>query len=203
MLQTLAEANKGASWAYWGEHRDWLVAGSVHRDSDSLTRSNFRSIMRELGIAKPTYEPKGTEWNESEDACVETSSHWAVGWSAVILVQPESKSAEVADEIVRKLEDYPVVNESDWSEVEDEDYEETIRGCYSSSSDDDSFGDSFCREHFDPQDFHHTIIYDAWENSGRESISSATKDYADYDDNDRVLCEVKDCNNVARRDEGE
>lgn len=96
------------SFAYFGDREGWLVFLGQHRDSDTIARSNFRSALKALG-------------GEDEDAgiAVERFNHWAVGWTEAILIRPDAadKIAE-AERIAAALEDYPVVDDDDLSELE-------------------------------------------------------------------------------------
>jgi hypothetical protein len=88
------------------DRREYFTLGGQHRDSDTLTRSNHRSILKALG-------------GESDTVRVVRDSHWAVGWVEAIYVhQADHKALGIAKEITDKLEDYPVLDESDWSELE-------------------------------------------------------------------------------------
>ena len=45
--------------------------------------------------------------------------HWAVGWVEWIAIhESDAKALAAADEIASALEDYPVIDESHWSELE-------------------------------------------------------------------------------------
>jgi hypothetical protein len=81
------------------------------RDSDALARSNFTCALEQIG--------KGI--------AVSHERHWACGWIETILIPEDNYNAlRVADEIMRKLEDYPVLNEDHFSqlEYEEQDYED-------------------------------------------------------------------------------
>lgn len=119
-MQTIIENNRAVgSSCYWGERGHWFIAYVQHRDSDCLTRSNFRCFKAELEKIKP------------EAIAVESFNHWAVGWVEYLLVDPESaETVARAEEIRAKLEDYPVVDESDWSELEMEEADQIWRDCY-------------------------------------------------------------------------
>jgi len=89
------------------------------RDSDALERSNFRCMLAALG-------------GESDTVEVVRASHWAVGWVEWIAIhQDDSRALAIADKIAARLEDYPVIDEDDWGELEQEDANETWRNCYS------------------------------------------------------------------------
>lgn len=84
----------------------WYVFLGQHRDSDMLTRSNFRVALRLLG-------------GESDTVQVVREGHWAVGWVEWIGIhQDDEKAIALAEDIERKIEDYPALDEEDWSELE-------------------------------------------------------------------------------------
>lgn len=93
--------------SYMGEHwPEYFVFLSQHRDSDSLTRSNFICGLEALG-------------GESDTVQVIREGHWAVGWVEWIAIhQDDTAALKIADSIAEKLEDYPVVNEDHLSELE-------------------------------------------------------------------------------------
>jgi hypothetical protein len=127
-LVTLRQnADKVGSYAYWGERGDWLIAAAVHRDSDCLCRSNFRCVERAL---KSLPEVKG--WSgEFTPVAVERFTHWAVGWVDYLVVDPSCSAAVAETERIREaLEDYPVVDEEDFSNLEHEDADLTWKNCF-------------------------------------------------------------------------
>lgn len=76
------------------------------RDSDALERSDFVSMLEAIG-------------GESETVTVVRESHWLVGWVEWIAIhQDDDKALQLADEVQASLQDYPVVNEDHWSELE-------------------------------------------------------------------------------------
>ena len=86
------------------DRRNWLVAPvGLTRESDILSESNFASALRTLG-------------GESETVEVHRFRHWAVGWFEIILVHPDRE--DEINEMEGALLDYPVLDESDWSERE-------------------------------------------------------------------------------------
>lgn len=89
------------------------------RDSDALERSNFACMLEAVG-------------GESDTVTVVRESHWAVGWVEWIAIhQDDEKALQIADEVQAGLADYPVINEDHWSELEQEDANETWANCYS------------------------------------------------------------------------
>jgi hypothetical protein len=88
------------------ERQDWLVGPcSRNRDSEALTRSNWDVFERELDAVDPTgYE-------------VHRFGHWANGWFEIVLVKPDSKAYERACELACFLADYPILDESHYSNL--------------------------------------------------------------------------------------
>lgn len=122
----------GAEWP------DYYSAGvGQARDSDALERSNFACMLKALG-------------GESDTVLVVREGHWAVGWVEWIAIHPgDTKALATADDIKRGLEDYPVVNEDHFSELEREDAEQTWTNCF-----DDAGRLAYIREHRDQFEFH-------------------------------------------------
>jgi len=103
-LWTYPDSYAGATWY------DYYVFLGQHRDSDSLTRSNFICGLEALEkILSIDFDSEG----------VISENHWAVGWVEWIAIHKDNFEAlEIADEIAKSLEDYPVVNEDHWSNLE-------------------------------------------------------------------------------------
>lgn len=110
MLVTLRDAHSGHDASYYGDYPEWLIAIDVgtHRDADTLTRSNYIILENRLRDIDGDEET----WHE------ESSSHWAVGWTANVAVKPGSKAETVLREAVAQLETYPLLNEEHFSELE-------------------------------------------------------------------------------------
>jgi hypothetical protein len=107
------------------------------RDSDALERSNFACMLKALG-------------GESETVQVVRENHWAVGWVEWIAIhQDDGAALKIADEIQEGLQDYPVVDESHWSELEQEEASEVWRDCYSPKE-----RIRYIREHSSQFEFH-------------------------------------------------
>lgn len=99
-LWTLPDCYAGPEWP------DYYVFLGQHRDSDSLTRSNFICGLEAIG-------------GESETVKVIREHHWAVGWVEWIAIHKTDGAAlREADQIVSALSDYPVVNEDHWGELQ-------------------------------------------------------------------------------------
>jgi hypothetical protein len=72
---------------------------------------------------------------ESEIVTVVHESHWAVGWVEWIAIEADGSSEsdvalEIADQQMARLDDYPVLNEEDYSEEEQKEAEVIWRECY-------------------------------------------------------------------------
>ena len=89
------------------EYRDWYDVIGRCRDSDALAESNFRVALRRLG-------------GEGDDVRIERYGHWAVGWIEEIYVRPESAAFAIAEEIERELKDYPILDEDDLADLEEQ-----------------------------------------------------------------------------------
>src|SRR5688500_351957 len=106
MAMQPVQSSARESFAYYGEREGWLKFMGQHRDSDCLARSNFRSALKTIG-------------GEGDTVAIERYSHWAVGWTEVILIAPtDTATIARAEAILAALEDYPVVDEDDWSMLE-------------------------------------------------------------------------------------
>lgn len=121
-LQPLSEYFKTSS-TYWGERSEWLVAYSTHRDADCLARSNWRCFIRALG-GNGAEGAKGTQ-DVTETVAIEEAKHWAVGWVQYLLIAPgATELIAKAEKILADLEDYPVLDEDDFSTLEYDEYAE-------------------------------------------------------------------------------
>jgi len=98
---------------YIGSRVDGYFVYAMNRDSDSLTRSNFDCIARDLR--------KEAEKHGAPD-CIEEHEfgHWACGWVKQLILASNAPEAlfRAAEAIHADLEDYPVYNEDHWSELE-------------------------------------------------------------------------------------
>lgn len=88
-----------------------LCAYGKNRDSDHLQESNFDAFLSALG-------------GEGENVAIVRIGHWACGWCEYIGVREGTPEAEIAEQLREKLEDYPILNEEDFSNREWADYAE-------------------------------------------------------------------------------
>lgn len=96
----LPDAYAGAKWP---EHFVFL---GQSRDSDALTRSNFIRGLELIG-------------GESDTVQIVRERHWACGWIEWIAIHESDVHAlSKADDILTALEDYPVVDEDHFAQIE-------------------------------------------------------------------------------------
>lgn len=102
---------------YYGEREGWLIAATQAPDwGDTVQRSNFRSMARRLG--------------ESDNVAIEYTGG-ALGNIDYLLVRPGTPEAQLAEQLLARLDDYPVVDDDDHSALEYE--EEWCRRCDSAT----------------------------------------------------------------------
>lgn len=92
---------------YIGEdYSDYYCIAGHSRDSDILEESNYQSIKKYLQSENVAYEEI-------------SASHWAVGWvESIIIHESNDAGLVVGDDIAKRLEDYPIFNEDDYSRRE-------------------------------------------------------------------------------------
>jgi hypothetical protein len=78
-----------------------------HRDSGLLDQSNADATRKAL-------EPF------DDDVRLETFNHWAVGWIDAVAVRVETRAYRTLCEIIDRLSEYPILDETDYSEREHE-----------------------------------------------------------------------------------
>jgi hypothetical protein len=71
----------------------------------------------------------GEAGSDGESYEIHRFGHWACGWFEVILVKPGTKVALLAEDFEARLQDYPILSDEHFSEVERADAEETW-ACY-------------------------------------------------------------------------
>lgn len=84
------------------------------RDSYCLERANFASMLEKLG-------------GESETVIINHSGHWGVGWVESILIhESDIEKIKLADKIMKSFNEYPVIDETNLSELENDGLQSTI-----------------------------------------------------------------------------
>lgn len=101
------------------DQQGWLVAPvSQTRDSEALSRSNFACFLKALG-------------GESDTVEVHRFGHWGPGWFEIILINPaDADRVKAAEELEASLENYPVLNDEHFSELEHEEAAQVWQSCY-------------------------------------------------------------------------
>lgn len=104
---------KGWPCCYYGDHPNWFQVIGQSRDSRLLEQSNYHCILKAL--------KKISE----DDVIEERASHWACGYIDEIIVNPKNKElVKCAEEILNALENYPIIDEDNFSELK---YEECVK----------------------------------------------------------------------------
>jgi len=128
MKTTLKEAFKKHS-CYFGDYGEWLIVAAVHRDSDCLARSNYRSFIRCLGGTGE--EGAGGCQTVLPGLRIEEATHWACGWVQYLVIDPtNAELCCISERILAALEDYPAIDEEDFSKLETEEANEVWSKCY-------------------------------------------------------------------------
>lgn len=98
---------------------DYFRAGvGQHRDSDCLERSNFDAMLLLLG-------------GETDTVLIVRENHWAVGWIEWIAIHESNTEAQdIASKALSDLENYPVLDESLYSEYENNECIEIWSHCF-------------------------------------------------------------------------
>lgn len=138
-----------------------LVVVTRSRDSEILTESNWICALKELG-------------GEGDNVEIHRFGHWAFGWWEALCVHKGSDQEKTAQEIENSLEDYPVLNEEHFSEMETDEANRTWRDCY-----DDAERIAYLRTNRGELDVHNSFAcllacargeFAPWTNSGYEDF---------------------------------
>lgn len=165
MMMTFEEFKTGSlerpdSFAYHGdkplcEPGGWgFTPFSIHRDSEVMDKANWIAIKRQLF-------QEGDWLNEKEEGEVADDeddvdsfedlkddapfdilgcSHWAVGWTSQILVDHSNEDAlKAVYSIYEDLQNYPVLDDELFSEMETKDQLDTLINCFDCSPEEASW----------------------------------------------------------------
>lgn len=91
----------------------WLIVATTHRDADTVTQSNWIDFQEAILGSVPTFTPC-----YRDNAQLHRFGHWAVGWTEALIVRPDTPEERVALDLLRRLEDYPVLDDERLSTVE-------------------------------------------------------------------------------------
>lgn len=104
------------------------------RDSDALERSNFQAMLKALGFDgedTPDDCPTIPGSDDEPTRLIVRENHWAVGWVEWIAIHESDEAGlKIADAIIEAKNDYPIIDEELFSEIEDEDCNETWVNCF-------------------------------------------------------------------------
>lgn len=118
--------------AQWPDHYGSGFGQS--RDSDCMEESNFATVLKALAKLPPFIHPlnaSGEMDNEIESRQVIHESHWAVGWVEWIAIhEADTAALELCDKLRGDYENYPVLDESDYSERESDAANTIWRDCF-------------------------------------------------------------------------
>ena len=114
---------------YFGAHWDGYYAAPCgqSRDSDCLEKSNWEQQLNALNAI-----PTPPDWAHDESPwTVVTENHCAVGWVAWLAIHPDAVAhLDCAEELQRRLANYPVLDEEDYCRMEWEECEQVWKKCY-------------------------------------------------------------------------
>lgn len=115
LFETKMSAGGFDGWSNYSgfDWSGWVCGLSTNRDANILTESNFECALKELG---------GEVEGEVE---VREVGHWACGWFKQIMVNVRAHDkVQKLYEIRKALENYPVLDDSDYSNREYKEYSE-------------------------------------------------------------------------------
>lgn len=120
---------------YMGAHWDGYYSTGVgqSRDSSALEESNFYAMLELIGGEQGARDngPLDENGEEIPLVVVVRESHWAVGWIEWIAVHESAEDAlREADKAAERLENYPVLDDDDYSEREWQKCEDIWTDCF-------------------------------------------------------------------------
>jgi len=99
-------------------HDDWYIFLCRTRDSNPIEESNFSVGLQSLG-------------GESNNVVIIRHSHWLCGWIEFIIISPDAVSIiKQAEKLLAELEDYPILDEDNLWDREQELAERIWRDYY-------------------------------------------------------------------------
>lgn len=114
--RNLSRQYPGDYGGYWPGDDDLLRVGiGQSRDSDALEESNYRCTLR---LLRETATENGLDPDETVQE--HRASHWAVGWVESLWIADEPTLRDAVRDLHAALANYPVVDDSDHSELEHE-----------------------------------------------------------------------------------
>lgn len=125
-LSSTKDALRGSGYANKALGVTEAIMSSRHRDSDNLQNSNFDYMVKQLTklIGEEDDEISRGEFSGISNWHIESFNHWLVGWVEYIVVKVYNSDNETTEafnlmhDFNRAIEDYPVLDEEDYSERE-------------------------------------------------------------------------------------
>jgi hypothetical protein len=118
-LKILAPSKWAHPGSYVGfEPSDDYVILTVHRGSDSVSRSNWIEAHTIFDVQE--YDGGDSGYADRPPVYSWRASHWLVGWVDYLMVRGDAPGDTLirAAQILDALESYPVLNEDAWGELE-------------------------------------------------------------------------------------
>ena len=176
MKRTVQDVIDQCAWKhpqnYIGEcYPNYVTVLGKHRDSDTLEQSNFDVALEMLGGV-----------DAEELVITSRASHWAVGWVETILVSIDSEEKlKIVAEILDALDNYPVLDDCDLSEREEE----------ARCSDFETCGDSMMVDLFEEMQKEGVICKSLLS----KEVSDLTKKQTEQLEEVARYCHYEDCSN--------
>lgn len=111
----------GKDSVYFGSCDNWEVVFDYSRDFELIDKANLEYIKTVYGILGKS------DAEFPADIRIERASHWAVGWIEYIIINPDNTEfVAIANNIAKKLADYPILSEDIYLRMQDEYYTECM-----------------------------------------------------------------------------
>ena len=109
----------GRDSCYYGDRGEWWIVAAITRDSGSLDRSNWAVLWKRLTGLIATEASHERDCEPEETITIERATHWACGWVDYMIVRGDDRAA-LREAIMAHsaIEDYPVLDEEHWSELQ-------------------------------------------------------------------------------------
>lgn len=94
------------------DYSDYYILYGRNRDSNLMVNSNWDEILGMIDYK-----------SDEDDVVIECSGHWACGWIEVLLIKHTNlEKVKIAKNIIKELNHYPLLDESDYYERVAEEY---------------------------------------------------------------------------------
>lgn len=97
---------------------DYVLATRSGNQRTILEESNWYSMIAGLNVPAEPYDCRETDWTSRPILYTWTASHWAVGYVEYLMLRADAPEElqENAAELLCALADYPILDESDYSD---------------------------------------------------------------------------------------